>query len=193
MDNLKAFLENDDGDGLVEDKNKKTTSSKKDISNTMKKNMELAKMWEDAAEYEEELESFEKELAVINSNSLKDLPEALTQEIPDEERDYAQELKAILVAVWTYKVETEKTHPVEQLELIKEVEFCDVFEKITTISPDYSTDFEKEVKLALVKRWEMLIGMKKEHIKEEEDELYIAGLKPSFVKRMYKQIHGSAK
>lgn len=188
MDNLKAFLENDDGDGLIQEKKSETASSKKNLSNTMKKNMELAKMWEDAAEYEEELETFEKEFAIINANSLKNLPAALTQELPDEERNYADELKSILTAIWTYKVETEKTHPNEQLELIKEVEFSEVIEKLTTMNPDYSGDFEKEVKLALVKRWEMLIEIKKEHIKEEEDELYIAGLKPSFVKRMYKQL-----
>ena len=188
MDNLKAFLENDDGDGLIQEKKNETASSKKNLSNTMQKNMELAKMWEDAAEYEEELESFEKELAVINANPLKNLPVALTQELEDKERNYGLELKSILEAIWTYKVETEKTHPIEQLQLIKEVNFCDVIEKLTTIFPDYDGDFEKEIKLALVKRWDMLIEMKKEHIKEEEDELYIAGLKPSFVKRMYKQM-----
>lgn len=193
MDNLKAFLENDDGDGLIQEKKTETAASKKNLSNTMQKNMELAKMWEDAAEYEEELESFEKELVIINSNPLKDLPVALEQELPNKERNYGQELKSILSAIWTYKVETEKTHPIEQLELIKAVEFCDVVEKLTTMNPDYTGDFEKEVKLALVKRLEMLIEMKKEHIKEEEDELYIAGLKPSFVKRMYKQLHGLAK
>lgn len=193
MDNLKAFLENDDGDGLIQEKKNETASSKKNLSNTMQKNMELAKMWEDAAEYEKELESFEKELAIINANPLQNLPAALTQELPDKERNYGQELKSILSAIWTYKVETEKTHPIEQLKLIKEVEFRDVIEKLTTTNPDYTGNFEKEMKLALVKRWEMLIEMKKEHIKEEEDELYIAGLKPSFVKRMYKQIHGQAK
>lgn len=193
MDNLKAFLENDDGDGLIQEKKNETAASKKNLSNTIQKNMELAKMWEDAAEYEEELESFEKELEILNSNPLKELSTALTQELPNKERNYAQELKSTLVAIWTYKVETEKTQPLEQLELMKEVEFSDVIEKLGTTYPDYSGNFEKEIKLALVKRLEMLIEMKKEHIKEEEDELYIAGLKPSFVKRMYKQLLGQAK
>jgi hypothetical protein len=37
---------------------------------------------------------------------------------------------------------------------------------------------------------ETLIDIKKEHIEEEIEEIYIAGLKPSFVKRIYKEYHG---
>ncbi|WP_415248868.1 hypothetical protein [Sulfurimonas sp.] len=186
MDALKDFLE-DGGEGLVKEE---PTAKKKINNNTNEKNMELANMWNDAAEYEEELEAFEKELAIVNANNLKNLATALTQELPDEQRNYTQELKSVLVAIWTYKVETENTHPIEQLNLIKETEFCDVVEKMVTIEPSYEGNFEADVKSVLVNRLEMLISIKKEHLKEEEDELYIAGLKPSFVKRMYKKVHG---
>ena len=188
MDALKDFLE-DGGEGLVKEK---PNSKKKLNDNTNQKNMELANMWNDAAEYEAELEAFQKELAIINANNLGNLGAALAQELPDKERDYPQELKSVLIALWTYKVETQKTHPLEQLNLIKETEFCDVVEKMATMEPSYEGNFEADVTSALVNRLEMLISIKKDHLKEEEDDLYIAGLKPSFVKRMYKKVHGLA-
>ncbi len=184
MDELKAYLK----DGFSEETQKKTTR-KKDTSATDKKNAELAKLYEDAAEYEAELKGFEAELEVINANELKDLATALAQELPNEDRDYAQELKAILIATWTHLVEI-NTHPVAHLELIKETDFCDVVESLCTTYPEYDGDFEAEIRNTLVKRWEALIAIKKEHIKEEETDLKIAGLKPSFVKRIYKQVNG---
>jgi hypothetical protein len=186
MDELKASL------GDHKEDNKEKSASKKNTSATDQKNIELAKLYEDLAEYEEELEGFEEELAIIKSNQLKDIPASLVQKFPSEDRDYAQELKAILVATWTHLVEVEKTHSVEFLKLVKETEFCDVIEKLDSAYPEYDGDFETEIKEIFVKRWEALIAIKKEHIQEEEDEIYIAGLKPSFVKRIYKQVHGIA-
>jgi len=192
MDELKAALAEEEDDDLdpLEKMMKEQAASKKKINKNSEKDIELAKMYEDAAEYEIELEAFEKELEIVNANQLKDIASVLTQELPDEERDYAQELKNILVATWTHMVETAKTHPAEQLELIKETEFCNIIEILTTAFPDYDGDFEKDVRTILVKRWETLISIKKEHIEEEMEEIYIAGLKPSFVKRIYKQVHG---
>ena len=184
MDELKASL----GDGKEDSKDKPTP--KKNTSATDQKNIELAKLYEDLAEYEEELEGFEEELEIINSTQLKDLPASLAQKLPSEGRDYAQELKAILVATWAHLAEVENTHSAEYLELIKETEFCDVIEKLNSVYPEFDGSFETEVKNIFVKRWEALIDIKKEHIKEEEDDIYIAGLKPSFVKRIYKQVHG---
>lgn len=184
MDELKASL-GDDKDGI-----KENSTPKKNTSATDQKNIELAKLYEDLAEYEEELEGFEEELELINSNQLKDLPASFAKKFPGEDRDYTQELKAILVATWTHFVEAEKTHSQESLELIKETGFCDVVETLNAAYPEYDGSFETEIKNILVKRWEALIDIKKEHIKEEEDDIYIAGLKPSFVKRIYKQVHG---
>jgi len=154
------------------------------------KDATLAEMYADAADYEKELEAFTAELDVINANELKVIAEALSKELPVEDRDYAKELQAILVATWTHLVETGKSELQEQLELIKVTEFCDVVEKLTSELPDYNGNFEKEIKDVLVKRWEALISIKKEHIKEEMDEIYIAGLKPSYVKRIYKRYYG---
>jgi len=192
MDELKAALGVEVDHAAVEDnKEEKIAKLKESVENKNKaKNADVAKLYENAAEYEKELEGFEKELEIINANELKDIAIVLTQQLPDEDRNYAQELKNIILAGWTHFVETEKTHPVEQLELIKATEFSDIVEQLSIAYPDYNGDFETSVREILVKRLETLIAIKKEHIEEEIEEIYIAGLKPSFVKRIYKEFHG---
>ena len=157
------------------------------------KNAEIAKMYEDAAEYEEDLKGFEEELEIVNANELKDIAAALIQKFPNEERDYPQELRTILEMGWTHFIEVEKTHPKEQLELIKETEFGDAVEKLSTVYPDYDGDFETEVRDLLIKRWENLIAIKKDHIQQELAEIKTTGLKPKYVKRVYEQFHGITK
>lgn len=188
MEELKSVysIEGDDSATEVPKEDQKAILAKK---RKEEKDAQLAKLYEDAAEYEEELDSFEKELVIVNSYKVNDIAEALTTNLPNEERNYEQELKNILIASWTHYVETEKSHPLEELELIKETEFCDLIEKFNATYPQ-SGDFETVIKNILVKRLEALIEIKKEHIEEEMEEIYIAGLKPSFVKRIYKQVHG---
>jgi len=153
-------------------------------------NAALAKMYEDAAEYEKDLEIFEEELKIVNANELKDIAQALSQRFPNEDRNYPQELKTILVIGWTHLVELQKAHAKEQLELIEKSEFSDIAEKLSTLWPEYEGNFEKEIRALLVKRWENLIAIKKEHIEEEHEEIETAGLKPNYVKRVYQQYHG---
>ena len=168
-------------------------SAPKKNSRDNSKNAEIAKMYEDAAEYEEDLKGFEEELEIVNANELKDIAASLIQKFPNEERDYAQELRTILEMGWTHFVEVEKTHPKEQLELIKETEFGDIVEKLSAAYPDYNGDFEADVRDFLVKRWGNLIEIKKEHIKQELAEIKTTGLKPKYVKRVYEQFHGIVK
>ncbi len=191
MDELKAALGIEEDDSAREI-NKAKIEELKEIAakNNRAKNADVAKLYEDAAEYEKELESFEKELEIISANKLKDIAGSLSKKFLDEDRNYPQELKDVLIAGWTELVEAEKTHPIEQLELIKETDFCDVVEKLSAAYPDYNGNFETDVRGILVKRWENLIATKKEHIEEEMEEIYIAGLKPSFVKRIYKEFYG---
>jgi len=193
MDELKAFLSSDENDAFENDidaQKKKDELAAKKVSKQNPKNIELAKLYEDAYEYEEELVAFEAELEVVKANKIEDLATALTKEIPSEDRDYTKDLQGILVATWVYKVDTKKTHPQEQLDLIKECTLSNVVEKLNAAFPNYEGDFSKEVKAAFTDRLNTLITIKKEHIKEEEDDIYIAGLKPSYVKRIYKQVHG---
>ncbi|PHS40995.1 MAG: hypothetical protein COB07_03105 [Sulfurovum sp.] len=185
MDELKGAL-------LEEDEN--PTPEKKKTNNARNpKNAEIAKLYEDAAEYEEDLKGFEEELEIVNANALKDIAAALTHNFPDEERNYAEELDTILVVGWTHYIEVEKTHPKEQLALIKETDFTDIVEKLSAAYPDHNADFEKDVRGLLVKRWENLVAIKKEHIKQEYDEIKTSGLKPKYAKRVYEQYHGIIK
>lgn len=154
------------------------------------KNAEIAKLYEDAAECEKDIEDFEQELKIVNSNEFKDIAASLTKELPNEERDYFKELKTVLVATWTHLVEVEKTHPKEQLELIQNTDFFDLVKNFNATFPEYASDFEVDVKSALIKRWETLIAIKKEHLKEEIADIKISGLKPTYAKRIYKQYHG---
>ena len=154
------------------------------------KNAEIAKLYEDAAEYEEDLLCFEEELEIVKANELKNIASLLIQKFPNEERNYAQELKAILEASWTHFVEVTRTHPKEQLELIKEIAFCDAVERLNAMYPEHTGDFETEIKNILVKRWETIIAIKKEHVKEEFSYIKTLGLKPTYAKRIYKQFHG---
>lgn len=154
-------------------------------------NAKIAKLYEDAAEYEEELECFEKELEIITTNEFGDIAAALIQKSPNGEENYSQELKAVLEAGWTHLVEVKKTHPKEQLELIKETEFCDIVERLNAAYPEYNGEFETEVRDILVKRWETLIAIKKEHIQEEREDIEeYRGLKPDYAKGVYKKYHG---
>ena len=192
MDELKAFLSSDENDafqGDTEKQKKQDEATAKKLSQQNQKNIELAKLYEDAYEYEEELASFEAELKVVEGNKVEELAAALTQELPDEDRDYAKELEGILVATWMHKVETKQTHPQEQLDLIKECTLSNVVEKLSSAFPEYEGDFNQEVKAAFTDRLKTLITIKKDHIKEEITELKIAGLKPTYVKRIYKQVH----
>ena len=178
MEELKATY-------VTEEENEKP-KKKRDNS----RNAEIAKLYDDAAEYEEDLKGFEEELEIVNANTLENIAKVLKESFPDEERDYAQELNSIIETGWHYFVQELKSHPKEQLVLVKETNFVDVLEKLTNEYPHYEGDFEVDIRGLLVKRWENLIAIKKEHIKQELEEIYTAGLKPKYVKRVYEKFHG---
>ena len=190
MDELKASLAMEDEDSVEKENNAEVVKKKAPPKNNNNKNAEVAKLYEDAYEYEEELKDFEQELEIINTNQLKDISKVLTKQLPDEDRDYEEELKAVLILGWTHLVEAEQTHPKEQLEFIKENKFSNLVVQFPNTFPEHANDFETTVRDIFLKRWETIIAIKKEHIEQEIEEIYIAGLKPSFVKRIYKQFHG---
>ncbi|WP_434581074.1 hypothetical protein [Sulfurimonas sp. NW15] len=162
----------------------------KKANNNRDKNAEIAKLYEDAAEYEEDLKGFQEELEIVNANEFKDIPDLLKEKFSTQERDYAQEIRTLLEATWAHYVNVEKTHPQEQLDIIKTTALDEIVTALAKAYPDYEGDFESDIKEILVKRWEMLIAIKKEHIKEEIAEIKILGLKPNYVQRIYKQFHG---
>lgn len=164
-------------------KNEEEVTTKKDTKK-QDKNAEIAKLYEDAAEYENDLEEFEKELDIVNNNELTNIAKELNIAFPNSDRNYEDELQTVLEIGWTNLVEVEKTHPKSQLDMIKENKFIDNIEILK--------EYEDDIRGFLVKRWENLIAIKKDHIKQELDDIKTMGLKPKFVKRIYKQFHGIA-
>ena len=180
MEELKATY------GVTEEEKKATP---KDNS----RNAEIAKMYDDAAEYEADLKGFEEELEVVNANKLEDIVTALREKFSHEERDYAKEVQTTLEAGWTQFIEVEETHPREQLEIIKSSTLATVVENLNNAYPNYEGSFEADVRKILTIRWGNLIAIKKEHIKQELAEIKTTGLKPKYVKRIYEQFHGIAR
>lgn len=185
MDELKGSL-------LEEDENPTPVKKKTNIAQSPQ-NAAIAKLYEDAAEYEEDLKGFEEELEIVNTHALKDIAKALTDTFPTEDRNYTEELNTIVITGWTHFVEVEKSHPQEQLVLIKATEFAHVVDTLENAYPEYTGDFEKEIRGLLEKRWGNLIAIKKEHIKQELDEIKTSGLKPKYAKRVYEKYHGIIK
>jgi hypothetical protein len=153
-------------------------------------NAKIATLYEDAAEYEAELEAFEKELEILNENALSELVEKLNENNPAYEGDYAKEIATVVVNAWGQLVEEQKSDASEQLELLKQTAFSDMVEKLSSAFSEYAGDFEAEIREILVKRWEFLIEMKKEHVADERAELKLRGMKPDHVRKVYYNYHG---
>lgn len=166
------------------------TTEKKVNPNHNAKNAAIAEMYNDAAEYEADLKGFEDELFLVNKHSFKDIATEMHKAFPKEERDFLAELNTIVEVGWTDFVEVQKTHPKEQLELIKATDFTEMIEVFNAKFPDYAGDFEAEARALLAQRWERLINIKKEHIKQELYEINTSGLKAKYVKRVYQKYHG---
>ncbi|MDQ7069101.1 MAG: hypothetical protein Q9M40_14690 [Sulfurimonas sp.] len=154
------------------------------------KNAAIAQMYNDAAEYEADLKCFEDELFLVNKHNFADIATALHEAFPKEERDFAQELNAIVEMGWRDLVEVKKTHPQKQLELIQTTDFTKILDVLNSEYPEYEGDFELEIRALLNARWNNLIAIKKEHIKQELYEINTSGLKAKYVKRVYEKYHG---
>jgi len=168
----------------------KDPNEKKNPSNARSANSEkIAKLYDDAGEYEEDLRIFEEEVTLIHANSLANIVDVLNQTFPNYEGNYAKELQTVLEAGWKQLVEVKNTHPKEQLTLLKEKEFKDALSYLSIAYPEYN-DFENDIRNILIKRWEMLLAIKKEHIKEELAEMKLRGMKPDHVRKVYRRFHG---
>ncbi len=141
-------------------------------------NKKIAALYDDAAEYESELKGFESEFEILNSNALKDLIVKLNENNPEYEGDYAKEVAQVVVNSFTQLVEA-GIHTPEQLEQVKQMDFT-----------AYSGEFEEEIREILVKRWEFLIEIKKEHIADERAELKLRGMKPDHIRKVYYNYYG---
>lgn len=167
----------------------KEKKPKEDLSGRPE-DLEIASLYDDCWEYEQELEVLKKELEAIENNTFKGLVDALIQTFPEEEKDFGQELKTVVETGWKQCVEVNQTHPKEQLELIQKTDFSEIADKLAEVYPEYDGDFEKEMRDILITRWKMYIEVKKEHIKEEVNYIKALGLKEHYAKRIYKRYHG---
>jgi len=164
----------------VSDENAKQVSKTPADHRTPNK-AKIAKLFEDAAEYEEDLEGFEAELAVIHAHNLAEISEELMKSFPHYEGEYPKEIHAVISNYWKDEA---------QLEVIKNTNFPKVVEELKTLYPDYQGDFEVEIKDILIKRWEMIVEIKKEHVKEELAEMKAQGMKPDHIRKVYRLFHG---
>lgn len=153
-------------------------------------NAKIAALYEDAAEYEAELEVFEAELEILNDNALSDLIAKLNENNPGYEGDYEQEIATVVVNAWTQLAQEQNAQLEEQIELLKKTTFSDMVEKLNEAFPDYAGDFEAEIREVLVKRWEFLIDIKKEHIADERADMKLRGMKPDHIRKVYYNYHG---
>ena len=179
-------------DALKEEHGVEIDSSKNRIPKNARSanNAKLAALYEDAGEYEAELICFEAEFEILNDNALGDLVMKLNENTPEYEGDYTEELSAVVVNGWTQLVEVQKTHPKEQLELLNQTAFSEMLEKLNAAFSEYAGDFETEIREILVKRWEFLIDIKKEHIADERAEMKLQGMKPDHIRKVYRNFHG---
>lgn len=181
-------------DALKEEHGIDVDSSKNRIPKNARSanNAKLSKLYEDAGEYEAELKDFEAEFEILNENALSDLVMKLNENAPEYEGDYAEELSSVVVNGWTQLVEVVKTHPKEQLELLKRTAFSYMAEKLNTDFPEHTGDFEAEIREILAKRWVFLIDIKKEHIADERADMKLQGMKPDHIRKVYYNYHGIA-
>lgn len=176
MDELKR-LHGVDAD--LNDKNKRVKQSGQE------KDREIAELYEDLYEYKLDLKCFEDELFLIKKHEPQDILN-IFKEFKVDNRDYDTELKTVLEHSWKQEIDAGKYNET-QLEEIRELEFNDAVNKLIELN---SGDISSEIKNLLIKRWEILIEIKKEHIKDETSAIKVTGLKPYYAERVYKRFHG---
>jgi hypothetical protein len=76
-------LHKEESDTFHSDVEENTTPEKTQKGNPQ--HAKMAKLYEDAAEYEEDLRIFENELEIVNNNILKDIASELIKAFPEEE------------------------------------------------------------------------------------------------------------
>ncbi len=141
-------------------------------------NKKIAALYNDAAEYERELKAFEREFEILNENSLENLVAKLNENNPEYEGDYAKEISEVVVNSFVQLFEQGDCTS-EELACVKKIDFL-----------NYKGEFEEKIHRILVKRWEFLIEMKKEHIADERADMKLRGMKPDHIRKVYYNYHG---
>ncbi|HHH19072.1 MAG TPA: hypothetical protein ENK86_00955 [Campylobacterales bacterium] len=145
------------------------------------KDAEIAELYEDAWEYEEELVYFENALEIIEANSTAEMVAALSEAFP-EEKNFDAMLRGVVASAWAERA--------DRLTLIEAIAFSEIVTTLQNSDGDYEGNFEEEVKEVVVNAWKTHIAVKKDHIKEESNYIKALGLKPHYAKKIYKRYHG---
>jgi hypothetical protein len=176
MDTIKELYGND---AEANEKNKKVELAGQE------KDREIAELYEDVYQYKLDKKCFEDELVLVKKHELNELLNVLNEYKLDS-RDYNTDLMGVIEHNWQQKIENNKCDA-SQLELIKGKDFNSALEILVEINNDTILN---EIKDIFIARWEMLVEIKKEHIKEEEKEIKVRGLKTYYAERVYKRYHG---
>jgi hypothetical protein len=176
MDTLKQ-MHGTDAD--VNDKNTRMEKSGQE------KDREIAELYEDLYEYKLDLKCFEDELFLIKKHDVTEILD-IFEEYKVDKRDYKKDLVAVLEHFWKLEVEAEN-YDTSQLDEINGLEYNEMVDKLIELN---GQDVKEVIKNIFINRWQMLIDIKKDHIKEEEKEIKVSGLKVYYAERVYKRFHG---
>lgn len=153
----------------------------------MEKDREIAELYADLAEYKLDLKCFEDELHLVKNNSVKDILNVL-EEYKLDSRNYNDDLMSVLDYSIKQKIQEDSSYNIIPLDLVEGEKYSNAISKL--IEKSTLEVIEKEIKEIFIKRWNMLIEIKKEHIKEETAEIKVRGLKPYYAQRIYNRYHG---
>jgi hypothetical protein len=149
------------------------------------KDREIAELYEDLYEYKLDLKCFEDELFLIKKHEIKEILD-IFEEYKVDKRDYKKDLVAVMEHFWKLEVDAGK-YDASQLDAINGLGFNEMVDKLIELN---GAEVIEVIKNILIKRWELLIEMKKEHIKDEEKGIKVTGLKIYYAERIYKRFHG---
>ena len=176
MDSLKQMHGTDID---VDDKNRRIAQSGQE------KDREIAELYEDLYEYKLDLKCFEDELFLIKKHTIEDIL-GIFEEFKLDSRDYNKDLTAVLEHFLKLEVDAGK-YDASQMEAINGLGFNEAVIKLIELN---GVDIVDVIKDIFIKRWGTLIEIKKEHIKDEEKDIKVTGLKIYYAERIYKRFHG---
>jgi hypothetical protein len=149
------------------------------------KDREIAELYEDLYEYKLDLKCFEDELFLIKKNNIKEILDVL-EEYKVDKRDYNKDLVAVIEHFWKIEVDN-GNYDKSQIDAINGLKFNEVLDTLVELNGDSVLEKVKEI---FIQRWQTLIEIKKEHIKDEEKDIKVTGLKIYYAERIYKRFHG---
>lgn len=157
-------------------------NEKNEVTSGREEDREIAELYADVYEYKLDLKMFSDELVLIKRNELKDLLGEL-EEFNLDSRDYHEDLLNVLY----HTIDTQELFDANVRKKIEAKDFNDALDIVVDI---YGNDILDKLKEFFIQRWELIINIKKDHIKDEESEIKVRGLKTYYAERVYKRYHG---